>query len=1197
MRIGVLNNSLITPNFCSFKKGFKISDENLISKPFINLPSRPEYWQKYNQINSDILACKDKYALLQDILADYDFGFKFAPEFFSAEEYDEIITFLNDNPQSASVYIDNLYFVARNSKETRKTGINYRKQNFLDMTRKLNSDETANGLYSKAVDVFSSRVVEETFVLKMLENYDPEFLNAFFDKAMENKETKKYVKLALYNPIEALTTFDVLDKENLDDYFVALKNEEEKNNHSLIASHYINPYTRRFDINVYNSSQKFNKILPSSGKELACLCFDGQSKEFSSDIEKALLKILQILVSKDKSNVNYLGSDLRNTSLYLRDGTGEFSKTHSDAILKMFNLINSPDYQYHEDDLNTLNSLFSDIFYDDEFIESEFDFIYNLANESKSISKTFDIYSALSDYDNEKRKYIYDTLLTFSDKKEKIFDNFVFFADFAFDLEGEIIKSNSDFLKKLLKTDNKGFSTSFLNLANKYPKQRDFILELASWREFNTSLRFKKDFMKFLIKEDGSISSDDKARFRRALPSLEHLDDFHYLYKSAQIKDEKGRIVGFDDYSFNLACGYSELLKNGDYYSLAPWTMVEIFQNKIDFSKLNFSNKLKILKAMKHIQKTYPSAFAEQSKLISDCLVENISYLQIDKKDKTNFISSILKSNDGELTDFETALINAIPALEANKTGLKLEYSKIDYLNSLSSICDDVQFYKIIEKLAIEPVIQNGKMVDYNGIIQLDNLNLDDELEHQIYDISHKFMYENSISTSDSELDNYLNQIIKALPEFINIIGKKQHVTHDHTLDIHILLTLAYAIQNPKYHQLTQKDKSIMKFAILLHDISKQYATVDENHPKQSASYARKISSKIFNSTEIQDRIYELILNHHWTKEYNASNNLPLSQKMAFNFRRPNDFNIAQIMADYDIKAVSPALYKMYGNCIDNEGLAAIEQNINRIHSSSSAICTHKIVSPHKLKNHIVEYDGRKYALINLNALWDDDLVDSFGFSFGLTKKDLRFLVHMVSKEYIKDDLDKVKYLSSPLNGGVLSMSLISPIHDGTYQGRSNGVILSQSNSNLINMSSDNQSSGTQKDYEDMLHLIFSSHHRKFYLRSLVNKLDLNLEKVSDLELAEFYRKYLANLYSIKEIYSKDEYSICGVKFSPQRLEKAILEIQDGLIHTKDTYLHNELIGYVPKIEAVISKAKSIDNVPNGLLEFAYENNLPVVLI
>ena len=30
----VLNNSLITPNFCSFKKGFKISDENLISKWF-----------------------------------------------------------------------------------------------------------------------------------------------------------------------------------------------------------------------------------------------------------------------------------------------------------------------------------------------------------------------------------------------------------------------------------------------------------------------------------------------------------------------------------------------------------------------------------------------------------------------------------------------------------------------------------------------------------------------------------------------------------------------------------------------------------------------------------------------------------------------------------------------------------------------------------------------------------------------------------------------------------------------------------------------------------------------------------------------------------------------------------------------------------------------------------------------------------
>ena len=42
---------------------------------------------------------------------------------------------------------------------------------------------------------------------------------------------------------------------------------------------------------------------------------------------------------------------------------------------------------------------------------------------------------------------------------------------------------------------------------------------------------------------------------------------------------------------------------------------------------------------------------------------------------------------------------------------------------------------------------------------------------------------------------------------------------------------------------------------------------------------------------------------------------------------------------------------------------------------------------------------------------------------------------------------------------------------------------------------------------------------------------------------------------------------------------------------------HNEIVGYVPKIQAVIAKEKSIDKVPDDVLEFAHENNLPVVLI
>ena len=41
----------------------------------------------------------------------------------------------------------------------------------------------------------------------------------------------------------------------------------------------------------------------------------------------------------------------------------------------------------------------------------------------------------------------------------------------------------------------------------------------------------------------------------------------------------------------------------------------------------------------------------------------------------------------------------------------------------------------------------------------------------------------------------------------------------------------------------------------------------------------------------------------------------------------------------------------------------------------------------------------------------------------------------------------------------------------------------------------------------------------------------------------------------------------------------------------------NEIVGYVPKINAVISKAESLDKVPKPALDFANENDLPVILI
>ena len=108
-------------------------------------------------------------------------------------------------------------------------------------------------------------------------------------------------------------------------------------------------------------------------------------------------------------------------------------------------------------------------------------------------------------------------------------------------------------------------------------------------------------------------------------------------------------------------------------------------------------------------------------------------------------------------------------------------------------------------------------------------------------DLINKFLYENEIQTGNKELDKQLNTIIKAFPEFVNIIGRKQHATHNYSLDIHTLLVLARIIKDEEYKTLNQSDKLTLKSVALFHDINKKEGEIDKTHPEVSAAAAKSI--------------------------------------------------------------------------------------------------------------------------------------------------------------------------------------------------------------------------------------------------------------------------------------------------------------------------------------------------------------------
>ena len=96
-------------------------------------------------------------------------------------------------------------------------------------------------------------------------------------------------------------------------------------------------------------------------------------------------------------------------------------------------------------------------------------------------------------------------------------------------------------------------------------------------------------------------------------------------------------------------------------------------------------------------------------------------------------------------------------------------------------------------------------------------------------------------------------------------------------------------------------------------------------------------------------------------------------------------------------------------------------------------------------------------------------------------------------------------------------------------------------------------------------------------------------------ELSDY--QYLSKFSSIDQIDPSVDIDLDGkVHINGEDLIDALTRMQNHLIDYRGV-LHNELLIYLPRIEGVISKADDISQVPQELLDFAYENNLPVVLI
>lgn len=152
-------------------------------------------------------------------------------------------------------------------------------------------------------------------------------------------------------------------------------------------------------------------------------------------------------------------------------------------------------------------------------------------------------------------------------------------------------------------------------------------------------------------------------------------------------------------------------------------------------------------------------------------------------------------------------------------------------------------------------------------------------------------------TTFESEyLEEYFDNILKDIPEFVGIIGKLQHKTHAYTVDVHTIKTLQAAYRNPLYETLTPENKTILKYAILLHDIGKKGGVIHHGHEFVSAEYAEKI----LKPSPIKSKIIADIKNHEWFKDY-CQNVITASDVL----KRCHSPEISMIMAKADLSSVN----------------------------------------------------------------------------------------------------------------------------------------------------------------------------------------------------------------------------------------------------------------------------------------------------
>lgn len=470
-----------------------------------------------------------------------------------------------------------------------------------------------------------------------------------------------------------------------------------------------------------------------------------------------------------------------------------------------------------------------------------------------------------------------------------------------------------------------------------------------------------------------------------------------------------------------------------------------------------------------------------------------------------------------------------------------------------------------------------------------------------------KFMYENEFQTDDPELNNILNGIMRGLPDVMLTVGKKQHQTHAYSVDVHTMEVLKKAMNDPEYKTLSDSDRTILKFSILLHDFGKKYinpTTPDTGHEIDSAEIASGIMAQFKLSAKVKERILNIIKNHDWFARYNK--NEWNANKVAALFRSPDDYKIAKIMSKADLFSINPdfqysprVLNITENRTIENaskvfdQKLENLDAAYQKMYAKTNIVMNSKILNAAKIPMD-EQYGVRVLNLTDENIPSDMDL-GQYGMN-GTTKDNLRLTVHMVAEDNLLGNLESAKLgMETTTNdNNVWSISMIKMDRTRTYMHREYGFATDTPISSIAIASPNNLSSGYEKGTDKFVELLFTDNPQRNFLKQKFIQSAYNQgSRISEADYQELSR-LVYNKSFLSQLETKTEIEVNGNIYPTSAIVKAIQESTDALF-TGQT--HTEFVATNPKIQGLVVRKNSMDEVAPDFIAFAKKYNLPILLV